>query len=345
MADAPEMTKAIDACTVPEADTDAPQHQKVPDTAEAESQPREAFSSTTTTPAEPATLPPPRERTPAQHKRDRKKGKNRHNSASVPPPPSAEDEQHSNSEESSSSSAESSPSTDPNSPMPPPPSSKKAAKAAAGKIVPLFVASIGNPPPSYAHTLHSAGHTLLDAVRDLRAFPPWQKDRLYANGLVSRQAEAGVNKNFSWTLGLLGKGSAGKNEVVEGEENWTLWQSPSLMNVSGKALAQAFGKWKRQHGEGQLVVVHDELERALGKVSVKRGGSAKGHNGLKDLARQLPNMPYVRIGIGIGRPDSREPDVVARYVLRKMTGVERNAIEGCADEVIRKLWDVQEGRI
>ncbi|GME46466.1 Peptidyl-tRNA hydrolase [Neofusicoccum parvum] len=172
--------------------------------------------------------------------------------------------------------------------MPPP---KKAAALAGGKIAPLFIASIGNPPPTYAHTLHSAGHTLLDAVRDARAFPAWQKDRLHANGLVSRQAEAGVARNFSWVPGIVAPGGGKKaGGVADGEEDWTLWQSPSLMNVSGKALAQAWGRWKRENREGVLVVLHDELERGLGKVVVRRGGSARGHNGLKSIAAQLPGM-------------------------------------------------------
>ncbi|GME29030.1 Peptidyl-tRNA hydrolase [Neofusicoccum parvum] len=170
--------------------------------------------------------------------------------------------------------------------MPPP---KKAAALAGGKIAPLFIASIGNPAPTYAHTLHSAGHTLLDAVRDARAFPAWQKDRLHANGLVSRQAEAGVARNFSWVPGIVAPGKKAGG-VADGEEDWTLWQSPSLMNVSGKALAQAWGRWKRENREGVLVVLHDELERGLGKVVVRRGGSARGHNGLKSIAAQLPGM-------------------------------------------------------
>lgn len=361
MAEVPEMTQTIDMCA-PKADTDAPQHQKVPgteNTTEAEAQTQQDLPSTTiTSEASPQVI---RQRTPAQRKRDRKKGVNRRNK-NLLPPTAAEDDDASSSitEEGSSSSSTRSSTPVPDTtittettnipPSMPPPkvsaAAKRAAAAAKGKIVPLFIASIGNPAPTYAHTLHSAGHTVLDAVRDLRHFPTWQKDRFYGNGLVSRQAEAGVNANFSWLPGIIG-GGAKKDDsgVEEGEEAWTLWQSPSLMNVSGKALGQAWGRWKKENKDGELVVVHDELEKPLGKVVVRRGGSARGHNGLKSIAAQLPNMPYVRIGVGIGRPESREPDVVAKYVLRKMTSQERSQVEGCADEVIRKLWDVQEGKV
>ncbi|KAB2576928.1 Peptidyl-tRNA hydrolase [Lasiodiplodia theobromae] len=363
------MTQAIDV-RAPKADTDAPQHQKVPgteNTTEAEAQTQQDLPSTTITPE--ASPQPTRQRTPAQRKRDRKKGVNRRNNKNLLPPAAEDDDASSSITEEGSSSSSSTRSSTPvpetttsittttqiPPSMPPPKVSAAAAKRAAaaaaaakGKIVPLFIASIGNPAPTYAHTLHSAGHTLLDAVRDVRHFPAWQKDRFYGNGLVSRQAEAGVNANFSWLPGIIGGGAkkgGGGGVGEEGEEAWTLWQSPSLMNVSGKALGQAWGRWKKENKDGELVVVHDELEKPLGKVVVRKGGSARGHNGLKSIAAQLPNMPYVRIGVGIGRPESREPDVVAKYVLRKMTPHERSQVEGCADEVIRKLWDVQEGKV
>ncbi|KAK5125561.1 hypothetical protein LTR16_003304 [Cryomyces antarcticus] len=181
--------------------------------------------------------------------------------------------------------------------------------------IPLLVASIGNPAPTYSNTLHSAGHTVLQNLKSLLFNPVFVKDRSLANGLVS-----------------------------EGDNGWTLWQSPSLMNVSGKAVGDAWKKWRVTHGEGALVIVHDELERPLGKVTVRRqGGSARGHNGIKSIMSALPSTPFVRIGIGIGRPESREPADVAKYVLRKMTQQERDRIENCALEVLGALRNISDG--
>ncbi|KAF2142968.1 uncharacterized protein K452DRAFT_286601 [Aplosporella prunicola CBS 121167] len=152
-----------------------------------------------------------------------------------------------------------------------------------GKIVPLFIASIGNPAPAYANTLHSAGHTALEQIRVVRGFAPFRKDSAAGaagrGGLISRQSDP-VAPGFSWLPGILAPGSSktdrlGREPVKEGEEDWTLWQSTSLMNVSGKGLGQAYGKWKRANKEGQLVVLHDELEKALGKATFRRGGSAR----------------------------------------------------------------------
>jgi len=115
------------------------------------------------------------------------------------------------------------------------------------------------------------------------------------------------------------------------------------MNVSGVALAAAWRAFVREQGgggeaEARLVVLHDELEGALGAVRVRPGSaSAKGHNGLRSIGEQMGKVAYTRIGVGIGRPVSREPEVVARWCLRKMTAVERAAVEGCVGRVEEEL--------
>lgn len=87
-----------------------------------------------------------------------------------------------------------------------------------------------------------------------------------------------------------------------------------------------------------LVVVHDELQLGLGQVKVKSGkNSPAGHNGLKSIRDLLGGADYTRIGVGIGRPESREPDVVAAYVLRKMSSVEKTAVENSVGRVEMEL--------
>jgi len=114
------------------------------------------------------------------------------------------------------------------------------------------------------------------------------------------------------------------------------------MNESGAGVGVAWRRFQKEkvgHSEeARLVVVHDELESALGTVRVRKGeASPKGHNGLKSIREQLRGVEYTRIGIGIGRPESREPDVVARYVLRKMTPGETAKVEGCVGRVEAEL--------
>ena len=193
------------------------------------------------------------------------------------------------------------------------------------RAIPLLICGIGNPGSTYANTLHSTGLTILNRLADHLSYPSFQKDRTLGNGLVSKPPHASP-------------GESG---------NWTLWQSTSYMNESGKGVKAAWTNWSRAlpDGEGGLVVVYDELEKPLGAVTVRTnlGASAKGHNGLKSIMAVVGNVPFARIGVGIGRPVSRESDDVARYVLGKMTGSQREAIEGAVGEVVRKLRELEKG--
>ena len=180
---------------------------------------------------------------------------------------------------------------------------------------PFFVASLGNPPPRYTNTLHSAAHTLLDSMRYTYRLPQWERDKSYANGFTSR-----------------GRG-------------YTFWQSPSLMNVSGKAVATAWRAFlKEQSSEersrAKLIILHDELESPLGKVKFRTGGSPRGHNGLKSCISSLGGLEFYRFGIGIGRPESRESSEVSAYVLRKMTLDELQKVSDGAGEVLQKMADM-----
>jgi PTH1 family peptidyl-tRNA hydrolase len=119
-----------------------------------------------------------------------------------------------------------------------------------------------------------------------------------------------------------------------------LWQSSSLMNLSGQGVASAWRQFQKElrGEEARLVVVHDELECKLGEVKVKKGdASPKGHNGLKSVKEQLRGQEWWRIGVGIGRPETRDPNVVSDFVLRKMGGVERARIEGAVGRVEMEL--------
>ncbi|CAD6442910.1 6e4741f9-f4e4-4cb1-a408-db474f4e51f0 [Sclerotinia trifoliorum] len=176
----------------------------------------------------------------------------------------------------------------------------------------LLICSIGNPAP-YTNTLHSAGHTILSLLGSTLDQPNFTKSRSYGNGLLSS--------------GPI----------------YTLWKSTSLMNISGTGVNAAWTTFLRESGssasaECKLVVIHDEMELAPGKINVKPGSnSPKGHNGLKSIRDSLRGQPYTRIGIGIGRPESRDPGVVAGYVLRKMSAEEKRRIEGCVGKVVEEL--------
>lgn len=120
------------------------------------------------------------------------------------------------------------------------------------------------------------------------------------------------------------------------------------MNISGPAVAAAWKTFLRDlpnedRARAGLVVVHDELESPLGQIRVKKGGSVKGHNGLKSCVGSFGGMAFTRIGVGIGRPESRESRDVANYVLRKMSPVEMRKIQDGAGEMVKALFEMRDG--
>lgn len=113
-------------------------------------------------------------------------------------------------------------------------------------------------------TRHSAGHTLIEALREELGFPRFDTDRSLS-GEVSR---GGYDSNL------------------------ILFKSSSLMNVSGKPVGKAYRQFLKdldteERSRAVLVVLHDELEAPLGKLKVKATGSAKGHNGLSSIIESI----------------------------------------------------------
>lgn len=130
------------------------------------------------------------------------------------------------------------------------------------------------------------------------------------------------------------------------------------MNVSGTKLVRELDTFKRiDHVQHQtealtLVIIHDELEKPPGKIVVRRGGpekfSLRGHNGLKDIFQHLQKkkmyphdsaLSILRIAVGIGRPESRQPDDVSDYVLSQMGGKELDAVNKTAGSAVKALLD------
>lgn len=176
----------------------------------------------------------------------------------------------------------------------------------------FLICSIGNPLPAY-YSLHSAGHFALQSFQKLLA--PQQP---------------------SWT-----QATRGRLQCLESHsEPYSLMQSPTLMNASGPWISDVWQEFlKREALETPdlgLVVVHDELEDPLGYTRLRSWNTShRGHNGLKSTKALLnkekfPGSRLWRISVGIGRPSSREPAVVADYVLRKMADEQRDIIESQA---------------
>jgi PTH1 family peptidyl-tRNA hydrolase len=115
------------------------------------------------------------------------------------------------------------------------------------------------------------------------------------------------------------------------------------MNESGTSAGPARGSLKVPLES--TVVVHDEIDLPFGDVRSRLGGGLAGHNGLKSLAKGLGGSDFWRVRVGVGRPDSTDPDVVARYVLSRFEESQddvRGLIERAADETERVVREIAE---
>ncbi len=164
----------------------------------------------------------------------------------------------------------------------------------------LFV-GLGNPGSKYAKNRHNVGFMALDAIAETHGFAPWRK-------------------KFQ---GYASEGSLGGERVV-------LLKPETYMNESGRAVGEAQRFLKIDPAD--VVVFHDELDLAPGKVKVKLGGGNAGHNGLRSISAHIGNE-YVRVRLGIGHPGSK--DAVTYYVLNDFAKVEAEWLESVLGAVAK----------
>jgi PTH1 family peptidyl-tRNA hydrolase len=89
----------------------------------------------------------------------------------------------------------------------------------------------------------------------------------------------------------------------------------TFMNESGRSVGPARGYYRLPLE--RVLVIHDEIDLPFGEVRSRKGGGLAGHNGLKSVAQALGASGFLRVRVGIGRPDSTDPEVVSRYVLSR----------------------------
>ncbi|KAK3326104.1 peptidyl-tRNA hydrolase [Apodospora peruviana] len=181
----------------------------------------------------------------------------------------------------------------------------------------LLVISLGNP-GQLRDTFHSVGHLALSSVQKALA----------------------ASEQPTFTAERRGK----KSTLTSDGPKYTLLQSPTLMNVSGKWVAQAYKEYLADQNlspaEVGLVLVHDELEADLGVVKVRDwNASHRGHNGVKDVLVRMradETTNWARVSVGIGRPAERDRTTVSDFVLSKMSVHTKSTIEQKAS---RGLYD------
>jgi peptidyl-tRNA hydrolase, PTH1 family len=147
----------------------------------------------------------------------------------------------------------------------------------------LLVAGLGNPGREYAHHRHNVGWMVVDEL--------------------ARRHGASFRGKFSGQLA----------ETRIDDRRVALLKPETYMNESGRSVGAAMRFFKV--APEAILVVHDEGDFDLGRIQARSGGGLAGHNGLRSVAQHLGTPDFLRLRIGVGRPERGDPRPLADYVL------------------------------
>ncbi|KGJ04141.1 peptidyl-tRNA hydrolase [Paracoccus halophilus] len=157
----------------------------------------------------------------------------------------------------------------------------------------ILIVGLGNPGMKYAQNRHNIGFMAADRIAGDHGFGPW-RSRFQGEFAEGRLADRRV----------------------------ALLKPATFMNLSGQSVGEAMRYLKLEPAD--VIVLHDELDLASGKVRLKTGGGHAGHNGLRSIHQHIGEA-YRRLRIGIGHPGHK--DRVAAYVLSDFAKAEQEGLE------------------
>ena len=152
-----------------------------------------------------------------------------------------------------------------------------------GSSLDLLVVGLGNPGREYARNRHNVGHLVVDEL--------------------ARRHEGSWKSKFSGQI----------SEIRLDGNKVALLKPETYMNESGVAVSGATRFYKLEPSE--VLVVHDEGDFDLGRLELKVGGGLSGHNGLRSIAQHLKTPDFLRLRVGVGRPERGDPRPLSDYVL------------------------------
>ena len=158
----------------------------------------------------------------------------------------------------------------------------------------IIIVGLGNPGRGYARHRHNLGFTVVDRLAE--------------------ETRGTWSKNKEKTLVC---------ETEVENESVVLVKPQTFMNLSGKAVAPVVERHKA--AIGRMIVVHDDLDLAAGRVRVKVGGGDGGHKGIRSIADSLRFRDFVRLRLGIGRPPTGVPP--EEFVLTPFAQEEHDLLE------------------
>lgn len=170
----------------------------------------------------------------------------------------------------------------------------------------FLIVGLGNPGRQYEGTRHNMGFDTLDYLIEKHRIP-----------------QGGVKFNA-----MYGKGIIGGEKVI-------LMKPLSFMNLSGGPVREMANYFKIDP-ETEMIVIYDDIDLDPGQLRIRKQGSAGGHNGIKDIIRQLGTQKFLRVKVGVGaKPKGWD---LADHVLGRFSDADRRLV----DEAIGKAGDAVE---
>jgi len=166
-----------------------------------------------------------------------------------------------------------------------------------------IVVGLGNPGAQYAHTRHNAGFDSLDILSS-RWMAPINKKKL--KGMIA--------------------------EVNRGDKRVVLCMPQTFMNLSGECVAELLN-WYKVPLE-RLIVIYDDIDLPLGRLRVRKSGSAGTHNGMRSILQHVPGQNFPRIRVGVGaKPEGWDLAnwVLSKYMIREEQDAMQKAFIAAAD--------------
>ena len=160
-----------------------------------------------------------------------------------------------------------------------------------------LIVGLGNPGPRYAGNRHNVGFMALERLAD----------------------DARIDVGRKKFKGLFGAGEIAQERVV-------LLAPQTFMNLSGQSVQPCAAFF--DVSAPQLIVIHDELDLPFGTLRLKIGGGHAGHNGLRNIVAQLGTNSFIRLRVGIGRPQHGS---VSNFVLSDFSNDERQWLPDLLD--------------
>ena len=159
-----------------------------------------------------------------------------------------------------------------------------------------LIIGLGNPGRAYANNRHNIGFMCVSYFA----------------------RKSGIKLDRKQALARIGSGKVAGSEVV-------VARPQTFMNSSGKSVSRLVQKFKVDLSD--LFVIHDDLDLPLGKIRIRQGGGSGGHKGIDSIVSELGNPDFIRIRIGIGRPEGEaSEDEVISYVLSDFTPEQKKVI-------------------